>query len=448
MVSEADARIGFMSVGYFGAPRPRVLAIGMSDDEIEVMRSASGSVVAVTSPFEAHPEEHDVLVIANAEFHEHSGLFPRRLVFAGKPVSPTKGRVFGYVGSDSGARSSAVTQNSPARDLEVTADAGLLAIEALVRRSCMPSPGAIYKGLPASVNPARDAKILLRERLDRPLTLAAIFESDGWGDTRDSAIWLPHTARAHLKDWLLFAFGMWRERNPEMFPVTADWMSADEWSAPDEIRARNALTAFDEEEERRQAQAAEQRAELVAAMDSTADHGTAWRSLISETGEELVAAVKGALEYLGFTVIDSDALPENKDKKQEDLRVIDDGWVALAEVKGYTGSAKSNDLHQVTRAATTFALIEQRTPDALWYIPNTQREIDPSQRETALAGRDDDLASFAKEHDGCLIDTRDLFALRQRVATGECTAEEARALLKDTRGRFTAELAPEVSAEN
>jgi hypothetical protein len=73
-------------------------------------------------------------------------------------------------------------------------------------------------------------------------------------------------------------------------------------------------------------------------------------------------------------------------------------------------------------------------------VVNAYRDSDPAQRETPLGSREDDLATFAEYSSGSLIDTRDLFALRQLVATGQVTDEAARALLMDAGARFVAPL--------
>jgi hypothetical protein len=116
--------------------------------------------------------------------------------------------------------------------------------------------------------------------------------------------------------------------------------------------------------------------------------------------------------------------------------VRDDDSVALVEVKGFRGSAKSNDLQQVTAAGTQHVLASGSAPDALWYVPNAFREADPEQREMALASRDEDLAAFGEHHHGCLIDTRDPFTLRQRVALGELEPDLARESLKKATQRY------------
>lgn len=149
-----------------------------------------------------------------------------------------------------------------------------------------------------------------------------------------------------------------------------------------------------------------------------------------------MAAVVAALENLGFSVVDADELPEHKGKKREDLRIGDGDWVALAEVKGMAGAARSNALIQVTNAAAHFASTQGHRPSALWYVVNAYLNDDPAQRPTVLAGRDDDIAMFGDAHHGLVIDTRELFALRQAVMLGTLSPAQARAQLKESTGLF------------
>lgn len=67
-----------------------------------------------------------------------------------------------------------------------------------------------------------------------------------------------------------------------------------------------------------------------------------------------------------------------------------------------------------------------------------QRDIDPGQRGLALEGREEDLDSFSELFQGCLIDTRDLFGLRQLVALGKLPGADAREQLKQALGRYVA----------
>ncbi|SDL21913.1 hypothetical protein [Microbacterium azadirachtae] len=424
-----------------GATRPRVLAIGLTPDEIEAIRPVAGSIVEASSIYDVHAEEHDVLIHTGANFSDSSWFMNRRIAFAAaaKPpeerprVAPSSGGVHGSGRTPTASR----TQFKPARDFDVTEKARSLGVASLVERSCRPAQGATYSGFTTPVYPDREETPFLRERLTNGMCLAALLETVDDPTRSDSAFWLPDIARAFLADWVRVAFAHWRAHDPDAFPEGAEWRTSDAWSAPVELDARARLVAFDEAEAERVAKAAARRRQLTDGLDASLSAGEVWRSLVSDAGDELVAAVKTALEGFGFAVVDADALPQHKGKKREDLRVSDGDWVALVEVKGYAGAAKSNDLQQLAAAAAAYAATGGRVPDALWYIVNGFRNENPAQRPRALDNRDDDLAGFAENHGGGLIDTRDLFILRQSVALGDMSHEDARAVLKATTGRFS-----------
>jgi hypothetical protein len=424
------------------APRPRVLAVGLTDAEVEMLRPVVGSIKTTTDMHDIHVEEHDALIHVNADFSDAAGLISRRIAFAA-PAERERSRFM--VASRSGSSdytppTVAHTQFKPAHSFELTEFAIQTGLTSLVRRSCWPDAESFYTGFSGRVHPQRNVYPLLRERLSNPRVLAGILE-DGEGEAvNDSVFWLPDVARSSLVDWVRAAFDRWRTADPDAFPVTAEWRRADRWSSPDELAARGTLAEFDAEEARRRHEADEKRRELSEKVDEAENTGEEWRALLSDTGDDLVRAVQDAFELIGFNVIDSDALPENKGKKREDLRVEHDGWTALVEVKGYTGAAKSNDLQQLNGAAVAYAASTGSQADALWYVVNAYRDSDPAQRETPLGSREDDLATFAEYSSGSLIDTRDLFALRQLVATGQVTDEAARALLMDAGARFVAPL--------
>lgn len=148
------------------------------------------------------------------------------------------------------------------------------------------------------------------------------------------------------------------------------------------------MTTFDSAERERLRTVEADHSGLTRVIDAARVGGDSWRELLSATGEELVEAVRTALLSLEFGVVDSDGLPEHKGKKREDLRVHDGSRTALVEVKGYAGAAKSNDIQQVSAASAIYAAAEGRVPDVLWYVVNTYRDADPSQRAQALQGRE------------------------------------------------------------
>lgn len=432
------------------APRPRVLAIGLTGAEVEMLRPVVGSIRTTESMHDVHYEEHDVLIHVNADFSDAAGLFSRRIAFAA-PAETEKPRFM--VASSSGSSgytppTAAHTQFKPSHAFELTDQAKQAGLASLVRRSCWPTEDVFYTCFPGTIHPKRTVYPLLRERLSRPSVLAGILEDDESGTVTDSVFWLPDIARSALVDWVRAAFDRWRAADPDAFPVTAEWRRADQWSSPNELAARATLAVFDAEEARRREEADEKRRELSEKVDVAEGAGDAWRALLSDTGDDLVKAVKDALELIGFDVIDSDALPQNKGKKREDLRVKHEGWTALVEVKGYAGAAKSNDLQQLNGAAAAYAADTGSQADALWYVVNAYRESDPAQRETALGSREDDLATFAEYSSGSLIDTRELFALRQLVATDQMSKEDARAALMSSGARFVAPSGEPVATEN
>jgi hypothetical protein len=422
------------------APRPRVLAIGLTAAEVEALRPVVGSIREARSMNDVHPEEHDVLVHVNANFSDAAGLFSRRIAFARPVENERTGSVFASSSGSSGYTppTNSGTQYRPALSLELTDTAREAGLASLVRQSCWPELGALYTRFPSAVHPKRTVYPLLRERLSGQSVLAGILEDVKDGVVTDSVYWLPDIARSAFVDWVRVAFERWRAADPDAFPATAEWRRSNQWASPAELAARSALAAFEGEEERRRQESDEKRRNLLDKVEAAETAGEAWRALVSDTGDNLVNAVGAALELIGFEVADSDALPQNKSTKREDLRVTHDGWTALVEVKGYTGSAKSNDLQQVNAAATAYAVKTGFQPDALWYVVNAYRQTDPAQRETPLRSREEDLETFGEYSSGSLIDTRELFALRQLVATKQVTRETARACLMTSGARFSA----------
>lgn len=434
--SAGPAMIMLMVVPEFA--RPRVLAWGLTDTEIELIKPLSGSLT-VADPSEAHPEEHDVLIVERAEYFDHARGYPRRLSFA-RPPSDTAEKHPDEMWERAiqhDVRTYATTQDRPASRIVIADTARQLGLESLIERTCIPNPKVPYTGLSGPLTPTRDVRALVEEDLSSPMVLAAIFDLPGQdSEIIDSVLWLPNSARSGIADWLRLAMSIWRDREPQRFPESVEWETSDAWASPDEAAARIALRSFDQAESERARTIADQRRALEQQIEVAESSGANWRELVTETGDALVAAVKTTLEVFEFSIQEPDEFPAHKGKKREDLRVVDGEWTCLVEVKGHVGAAKSNDLSQVTRASVVFAMSELRAPDALWYVPNGYRLTDPAQRPVALAGREDDISAFANDHDGCVIDTRELFALRQAVVGGFLSPVEARGLLKEGRGRF------------
>ncbi|GGF34735.1 hypothetical protein GCM10010922_07430 [Microbacterium sorbitolivorans] len=152
------------------APRPRVLAIGLTDAEVELLRPVVGSITTTERMYDVHFEEHDVLIHVNADFSDAAGLLSRRIAFAA-PVETKQPRFAVASGSGSSNHTPptrARTQFNPSHSFELTEFANQSGLVSLVRRSCWPAEKATYTGFPGAVHPKRTVYPLLRERLSNP----------------------------------------------------------------------------------------------------------------------------------------------------------------------------------------------------------------------------------------------------------------------------------------
>lgn len=158
--------------------------------------------------------------------------------------------------------------------------------------------------------------------------------------------------------------------------------------------------------------------------------------MLTAQGGELVTEVQAALEEIGFRVVDVDETQAPTGTLLEDLRIEDPGvnnWISLAEVRGYTGGAKVNDLQRIGRFVEHYIRTTGQPPSARWYIVNHNLNMDPSARPPVLAGGAEDVAIF-EDADGLVIDTRVPFIVRDQVRTGAVELETARRMLREAKG--------------
>jgi len=110
-------------------------------------------------------------------------------------------------------------------------------------------------------------------------------------------------------------------------------------------------------------------------------------------------------------------------------------WIALAEVKGRSGGAATNDLLQLGRWVEIFIETEQRRPSRRWYLVNQFIGGDPATRPAVFADAPQVLANFTGL-DGMAMDTADLFRVARDVEAGTLSQEEARTKMMTAVGRF------------
>jgi hypothetical protein len=239
-----------------------------------------------------------------------------------------------------------------------------------------------------------------------------------------------------IEAWLRAAIPLWRQRSPQRFPWKEDWAANPVWQTPQEEAIHRDLQTL--RSERLEAEAkfiAAEEALVQKGATAAAEASTGIRSLLLDKGEPLATTVENCLVEMGFKVTNMDAIQPEHDKV-EDLRVLDGEWVALCEVKGHKSGAKSNDLLLFAKWIGRYATEHQRTPDACWYVVNQFRGQDPSERPLALESKQIELDTWSQSTDGMVIDTAQLFLLWKDVVNDKLTREQARKLLKDSRGRF------------
>lgn len=250
---------------------------------------------------------------------------------------------------------------------------------------------------------------------------------------------LPEDVKLHT-EWVRLALRHWRELAPERFQDIPGWERRAEWMTAEEAEISRAIADVDEELAAVTTRLEQERERLTAQLTAAQTHGAkALRRLLTADGDELTDVVIGALEQLGFQVIDVDDEIAAEGDLTEDLRITDpdvDGWVALAEVKGSTRGASSRALTQIWKNVIRYVAAGNPEPDAVWYIVNQLRDQDPDRRPEIFASKQDVLDGFS-DSGGVAIDTAVLFRLVRAVEDGEFTPEEARERLRKARGRFS-----------
>lgn len=171
------------------------------------------------------------------------------------------------------------------------------------------------------------------------------------------------------------------------------------------------------------------------------------RRLITSQGEELVSEVEETLKAFNFIVTKMDELIPEGQPKLEDLRISDDNFEGIAEVKGYSKSGgKTSDFQKLTGRFSRFYHGEKgKFPDKLFYIVNGQIELPPSKRDIPLPTSKDDIKIFAEEG-GVVISTLDLFQAKKLLS--EYKPEEIRKSIMEAKGRWSVKDLKKLKKEN
>jgi hypothetical protein len=253
-------------------------------------------------------------------------------------------------------------------------------------------------------------------------------------------VWVVPDDLPTWEPWIRAAFERWHQLLPVAFPRDLSWRSSPQWMTADEADAEAALLSLEEEEGRVTAELGARRLELAARATAAAVAGDAGaRRLLTTQGSDLVVAVAAALRRIGFIVDDERDADTSRSDLLEDLMITDpddEGWDALAEVRGYSGGAKGNDLQRIGRFVERFILKHHRPPSARWYIVSQQVGADPGSRRPPLVGSED-IDLFA-EANGLIVETAELFELLRRLDRCELEPHAVRRALRCSSGVFNA----------
>jgi hypothetical protein len=270
-----------------------------------------------------------------------------------------------------------------------------------------------------------------------PRVLAGSFvriggRSETWGLPEDLVDPVP---------WVRAAVRVWHQRSPEKYPHDPGWPSDPRWMTASERQLVDAVSDVERERAEYLDESVERetklRAELRDAQDG-AERGP--RQLLTAQGDALLGTVQTVLEKLEFDVENRDAVVPAGTPRLEDLRVTspqdDPNWVAIAEIRGYTGGAALNDLLRIHRFKQNFRDEMGRYPDRSWYLVNQFIGRDPGSPPRVLEAHPVELAEFERQG-GMAMDTADLFELAGDVDAEVVSKADARGHLMAALGRAT-----------
>lgn len=419
-------------------PRPLPWIVAKNVEEGTALRkeldSLGATVKYVDSLLEVRQADYSIVVAVGEPDHRESlGRHMKVLQFA----ETTSGIQSIYEDAYYGGPLFCIEDGSHAARFTVGRAARALGLEALINQEVLrnvPAGGA-YNVIrpPAAANDSFES---------------LVHETDGYAlagiikNPAGSQWWMLAAVTTSQHLWLRAALAHWREEYPDEHPPEGQGLG-ERWQTATELSSAAAITAFEAETERQLQEREHAKLALIEHAEAAAqDAEKNERRLLTAQGDELVSAVTAALERIGFTVVDSDAIAEaNNTAKREDLRIslpAEPSWIALAEVKGYSkGGAKSGDLRQLAKAVGFFTSKTDRAPDAQWYIVNAQFAKSPDERPIPLAANAEDVDDFAGDA-GAVIDTRQIFLLLKSVVSGAMTEAMAQQSLTKARGIYTA----------
>ncbi len=154
---------------------------------------------------------------------------------------------------------------------------------------------------------------------------------------------------------------------------------------------------------------------LSAEIDAERERFGFLHTLLTGTGDELVAAAKAALEHVGFAQVVLVDGGEAEGNKQEDVQIHDRSPALLVEVKGIGGRPGESDTQQVTKYVLRRMKGRGRTDVSGVFLVNHERHLPALDRDHANVFTPPQIADAESNGTG-LLTTWDLFRLIRGMA--------------------------------
>lgn len=207
-----------------------------------------------------------------------------------------------------------------------------------------------------------------------------------------------------LLDMLTEVFPDWA---PPLFPdaVQFNWIHGVDYELPSVVRLRTEVDSI-----RQQADIEVQK--LQEQIDAETQSLGFLHDLIRGTGDQLVTAVKTALETLGFqniveTDLEAESAESNK-QRREDLQIDDGSTLLLIEIKGVAGLGQESEHLQVTKYLYPRSRARKDRDVRGLAIINHQRNLPPHERQEPFG--QDTVISASEQLTG-LMTSWDLYRL-------------------------------------
>lgn len=424
--------------------RPYYLFEDVPDDVVDLLGPLVPEYKVAHSPHDAHDSDFDAIVSFNPEPTHHDESLPI-LSFGARMIYLRRYHSAGPSGNytihlETGPSSDVVNLLDPDDDDPKLSE--------LVRETIYPviKDSREVWNLDYGRYPDRFTRPLVSR--GREKRLHALITARGTRDGNiDAGLLLALPKETKRPDrWLKKFQSILHSVHPETFPLIDDWTTDDPRWLPLEAetlleRKRQSEAELKETVEQLEAEIQETKQQLDKIL--VGNHDTGVQRLLTAQGDDLTAAVKEALETLGYAVQDMDAPKLPGEPRLEDLRITlpaRKDWAVLAEVKGYKNDAKVNDLQQLPgRPLRKYVEETGRPPSSLWHIVNTRIEENPSARKRTHRHFNKEDTALIADHEGLILETRDLFEAAKAVDRGDHTPEEIRSAVEASELYWTVE---------